>query len=116
MTDARIAAENRWDGPMPPEVIDRLRYGSATNAEIVRVEDSIAFFFGEIVRLRRSAKRWIERGNPIMARRNMRDVRLYRREWRVLRARLKDLRGTDATVKGAERFFNGLSPREPGDG
>ena len=116
MTSPRIAAENRFDGPMPPKVIDRLRHGSVTAAEIVRTEGSIAFFHGEIKRMRRSAKRWFERGNMEMARHNMDDSWLYLREWRALRRRLADLRGTNAAVKGAKRVFDIISPQEPGDG
>ena len=113
MTDARTIAELRWDGPMPPAVIDRLEHGSAAAAEIARVKDSIAFFHGEIARVERSAKRWAERGNDEMARRNLADVELYRREWRRDRARLKDLRATEAGLKGAKRFFDVLNPKEP---
>ena len=112
----RAEAERRWDGPMPPEVIDRLRYGSSLNAEIARVEDSIHFFRGEIIRMRRSAKKWFSRGNLEMARNNMNDSRLYLREWRALRARLAELRGTGAAVQGAGRFFEALDPKGPGDG
>ena len=108
--------ERRYNGPIPQEALDRLRHGSATKAEIARVEDSIAFFHGEKTRAERSARRWLERGNVEMHDRNLADVELYKREWRKLRARLKDLRGTDAAVKGAGRFFDVLDPREPGDG
>ncbi len=71
-------------------------------AEIARVEGSIAFFRGEIVRMRRSAKKWFERGNLEMARHNITDQRLYLREWRTLRRRLGDLRA-EVRVKDRAR-------------
>ena len=108
--------ERRFDGPIPQEALDRLRYGSATNAEIAHTEDSLAFFRSEIVRMCRSAKKWFARGNLDMARSNIADSWLYLREWRALRRRLNDLRGTDAAVKGAGQFFDTLIPKEPGDG
>ena len=101
--------ERRYSGPIPQEALDRLRHGSATKAEIIRVQDSIAFFYGEIKRMRRSAKRWFERGNLEMARHNIADSWLYLREWRALRRRLKELRGTDAVVKGAGRVLGHIS-------
>ena len=60
--NARAEAERRYNGPMPPEVIDRLEYGSTTNAAIVRTEDSIAFFRAEIIAMRRSAKKLRNQG------------------------------------------------------
>ncbi len=86
------ALERRYDGPIPADDLDRLRFGSGLMAEIARVEGSIAFFRQEIVRMRRSAKKWFERGNLEMARHNIADSRLYLREWRTLRRRLGDLR------------------------
>ncbi len=86
------ALERRYDGPIPADALDRLRFGSALMAEIARVEDSIAFFRQEIVRMRRSAKRWFQRGNVEMARNNIADSWLYLREWRALRRHLKELR------------------------
>jgi len=116
MTTARTIAELRYDGPYPPDVIDRLRYGSATNAEIARTEDSIAFFRDQILRMRRSAKKWRARGNMQMVGLNMLDSRFYLREWRKLRRHLNDLRGTNAALKGAKQFFDTLYPKEPDDG
>ena len=116
MTDARIAAENRFDGPMPPEVIDRLRHGSVTAAEIVRCEASMLFFRTQHGRTIRSAVKWLMRGNVEMHDCNRLDARLYFREWRALRRRLADLRATDAAVKGAKRVLDIIAPREPGDG
>ena len=86
------ALERRYDGPIPADALDRLRFGSALMAEIARVEDSIVFFRQEIVRMRKSARRWFERGNLEMARQNITDSRLYLREWRTLRRRLGNLR------------------------
>ena len=86
------ALERRYDGPIPADALDRLRFGSGLMAEIARTEDSIVFFRGEIVRMRTSARRWFERGNLEMARHNIADSRLYLREWRTLRRRLGDLR------------------------
>jgi hypothetical protein len=86
------ALERRYDGPIPIDALDRLRFGSGLMAEMARIEDSIAFFRQEIVRMRRSAKRWFERGNIEMARQNITDSRLYLGEWRTLRRRLGDLR------------------------
>ncbi len=86
------ALERRYDGPIPAEALDRLRFGSGLMAEIARTEDSIVFYRQEIVRMRKSARRWFERGNLEMARHNIADSRLYLREWRTLRRRLEDLR------------------------
>jgi hypothetical protein len=86
------ALERRYDGPIPIDALDRLRFGSGLMAEMARIEDSIVFFRQEIVRMRRSAKRWFERGNIEMARQNITDSRLYLREWRTLRRRLENLR------------------------
>ena len=86
------ALERRYDGPIPADALDRLRFGSGLKAEISRTEDSIVFFRQEIVRMRKSARRWFERGNLEMARHNIADSRLYLREWRTLRRRLENLR------------------------
>ncbi len=86
------ALERRYDGPIPADALDRLRFGSGLMAEIARVEDSIVFFRQEIVRMRKSARRWFERGNLEMARHNIADSRLYLREWRTLRRHLGNLR------------------------
>ena len=94
------ALERRYDGPIPADALDRLRFGSGLMAEIARVEDSIVFFRQEIVRMRKSARRWFERGNLEMARSNIADSRLYLREWRTLRRRLGDLR---AEVRAKDR-------------
>ena len=94
------ALERRYDGPIPTEALDRLRFGSGLMAEIARTEDSIVFFRQEIVRMRKSARRWFERGNLEMARHNIADSWLYLREWRVLRRRLKELR---AEAKAKDR-------------
>ena len=123
MTTARTSAERRtlealearFDGPIPQEDRDILRYGSVTAAEIARTLNSIAYFHGEIEAAKRSAKRWAQRGNDEMARRNLADVELYWREWRRDRARLKELRGTLASLKGAKRLFDTLSPKEDDD-
>ncbi|KKK74945.1 hypothetical protein LCGC14_2878700, partial [marine sediment metagenome] len=103
----------RWDGPMPPEVIDRLKYGSATAAEIARVEDSMHFYRREHGRSQVSARGWLALGYPVMYARNRADSRLYFREWRALRGVLKDLRATEAGLKGAKRVFDVLNPKEP---
>ncbi len=115
MTDARTIAELRYDGPYPPAVIDRLKYGSETAAEIARVEDSMHFYRREHGRLQVSAREWLARGKPVMYARNRADARLYFREWRALRWDLKDLRATEAGLKGAKRFFDVLNPKEPSD-
>ena len=115
MTDARTTAERRYDGPMPPAVIARLKHGSATAAEIARVEDSMHFYRCEHGRLQVSAREWLARGNPVMYARNRADARLYFREWRALRRDLKDLRATEAGLKGAKRVFDIISPKEPSD-
>ena len=116
MTEPSYAdLERRYDGPIPQEALDRLRYGSATNAAIAETEGLIAYYRAEICRMRRSAKKWFARGNLEMTRNCMDDSWLYLRGWRALRARLKDLRGTGAAVKGAGRFFDGLNPKEPGE-
>ena len=86
------ALERRYDGPIPADALDRLRFGSALMAEIARTEDSIVFFRQEIVRMRKSARRWFERGNLEMARQNITDSRLHLREWRTLRRPLGHLR------------------------
>jgi len=115
MTTARTIAELWYDGPMPPEVIDRLKHGSALKAEIVRCEDSVAFYKDEISRLNRSVRRWEEKGNLGMMNANIQTVREYTGELSRLRAWLKDLRATDASLKGAKQFFDTLSPKEPDD-
>ena len=94
MTDAPTYAdlERRYNGPIPKEALDRLRHGSGLKAEIAGTEDSIAFYRAEIIRMRRSAKKWFARGNLDMARQNIGDSWLYLREWRKLRAHLKELR------------------------
>lgn len=111
MTDAYGKLERQFDGPIPKEALDRLRYGSSLNAEIVRTENLVAYYFGEIARTKRSAKRWLERGNQEMHDQNLADVEFYDRQWRALRARLTELRGTNAAVQGAGRFFDALSPK-----
>ena len=118
MTNALTYAdlERRYNGPIPQEALDRLRYGSSLNAEIAKIEGLIAYYRGQIVRMRRSAKKWFARGNLEMARQNMNDSWFYLREWRALRRRLNELRGTDAAVKGAGRFFDALNPKGPDDG
>ncbi len=115
MTDARTIAERQYDGPYPPAVIDHLKYGSETAAEIARVEDSMHFYRRDHGRLQVSAREWLARGNPVMYARNRADARLYFREWRALRRDLKDLRATEAGLKGAKRFFNIISPKETVD-
>ncbi len=97
--EAYAALERRYDGPMPAEALERLRFGSALKAEIAKIEASIAFFREQIVEMRRSARRWCRRGNLEMARRNIEDSRLYLAEWRALRRRLAALR----TELGARR-------------
>jgi len=113
MTDARTITERQYDGPMPPAVIARLKYGSAAAAEIARVEDSMHFFRREHSRAQVSARAWSARGEFGRHDRNLEDARLYFREWRVLRRDLKDLRATEAGLKGAKRFFDVLNPKEP---
>lgn len=88
----RAAAENRHDGPMPPEVIARLKHGSATAAEIARTEDSMHYFRREHSRMTRSAGKWLFQGNREMHDSNREDAALYFREWRQLRWQLNGLR------------------------
>ncbi len=107
--------EARYDGPIPQEDRDILRYGSATAAEIARVEDSMHFFRRDHGRLQVSARAWLDRGDVVMYARNRADARLSFREWRALRRDLKDLRATEAGLKGAKRFFDVLNPKEPSD-
>ena len=122
MTDARSPPltyadlERRYTGPIPQEALDRLRYGSSLNAEIAETEGTIAFYRDQIVRMRPSAKRWRARGNLGMARLNIADSWFYLRQWRALRARLAELRGANAAVQGAGRFFDALSPKGQDDG
>ena len=118
MTDPLTYAdlERRYDAAIPQDALDRLRHGSATKAAIVRTEDSIVFFRDLIMRTGPSARKWRIRKNEKMVKQNIGDGWLYFREWRKLRARLNDLRGTSAAVKGAGRFFDALNPKEPGDG
>lgn len=99
--EASAALERRYDGPIPAEPLERLRFGSALEAEIAKIEASVAFFREQIVEMRRSARRWFGRGNLEMARRNIEDSRLYLAEWRVLRRRLADLRTELAARKSA---------------
>ncbi len=89
---AYAALERRYDGPIPAEALEGLRFGSALEAEVAKIEVSIAFFREQIVEMRQSAKRWFHRGNLEMARRNIEDSRLYLGEWRVLRRRIAVLR------------------------
>ena len=110
---ARAAAELRYNGPIPPEVIDRLKHGSVLKAEIVRCEDSIAFFKGETRRMLCSSHKWLLQGNRDMHGHNRVDARFYRLRWMTHRARLKDLRATDASLKGAQQFFDTVFPKEP---
>ena len=113
MTDAYGKLERRYDGPIPQAALDRLRYGSAAAAEIVKIGDSMYFFKGECRRLLRSSRKWLLRGNVEMHNRNRTDARLYLDEWKALRAALNDLRGTDAALKGAKQFFDTVFPKEP---
>ena len=118
MTKSRTIAELRYDGPMPPEVIDRLRYGSATNAEIARTEDSIAFHEEHMRRMEKSALKWRDRGNLKMMDLNIETAEFHARKIGELRERLfhlKDQRATGAALKGAKQFFDILSPKEPDD-
>ena len=123
MTDAHTTAEpmtleqfeERYDAAIPESALRRLKYGSATAAEIARVEDSMHFYRRDHGRLQVSAREWLARGNAVMYARNRADARLYFREWRRDRARLTDLRATEAGLKGAKRFFDVLNPKEPSD-
>ena len=122
MTDAPTYAdlELRYNGPIPQEALDRLRYGSETEAEIARTEDLVVYFRAEILRMRQYAKKWFQRGHIEMTRNCMNDSWLYLREWRALRRRLSELRGTGAAVKGAGHVLGLISEvmdeKEPGDG
>ena len=108
--------ERRYTGPIPQEALDRLRYGSSLNAEIARVEDEMHFFRRLHGRTIASVSDWLTRDNHEMHDANRRDAALYFRQWRALRARLPELRGTNAAVKGAGRFFEALDPKGRGDG
>ena len=124
MTDAHTTAEpltyadleRRYTGPIPQEALDRLRYGSSLEAEIVRVEDEMHFFRRLHSRTISSVSDWLTRDNREMHDANRKDAALYFRQWRALRARLTELRGTNAAVQGAGRFFDALDPKGPGDG
>jgi len=41
------------------------------------------------------------------------DARFYRLRWMTCRARLKDLRATAASLKGAQQFFDSIYPKGP---
>ena len=125
MTPARTAVEytetladlqRRYAYNIPQAALDRLKYGSATNAAIVETEDLIAFYKSEIFRINRSACRWGERGNLLMMNATVVTVREYSHELSRLRAKLTELRGTNAAVQGAGRFFEALNPKGPDDG
>ena len=126
MTDTYHDLQLYYTGPIPQGHLDRLKHGSSVNAAIFETEGSIAFYRDEIIRMRRSAKKWFAQGNLEMARHNMDDSWLYLRAWRKLRVRLKDLRAQAKTealaraeraqVLNAEQVFEIISPREPGDG
>lgn len=92
MTDAYGRLERQFDGPIPKEALDRLRYGSSLNAEIARTEDSMHFYRREHSRLIRSADKWLLQGNREMHDSNREDAALYFREWRQLRWQLNGLR------------------------
>ena len=124
----------RFDGPVPAELMDRLKYGSATKAAIVRTEDSMHFFrrlHGSTIG---SSNRWLAKGDREMHDRNRKDAALYFRQWRELRRQLEDLRVIEkadveaqaktealaraerAQLLNAKRVFEIISPREPSDG
>ena len=125
---------SRFDGPVPAELMERLKYGSPTKAAIVRTEDSMHFFRGLHGRAVASSNRWLVSGDRELHDRNRRDAAFYFRQWRELRRQLEDLRVIEkadaeaqakaealaraerAQVLNAEQVFEIISPREPGDG
>ncbi|MEE8607178.1 MAG: hypothetical protein V3S55_06225 [Nitrospiraceae bacterium] len=117
MTDARTIAEpltreqleERYDAAIPESALRRLKYGSATAAEIARVEDSMHFYRRDHGRLQVSAREWLARGNPVMYARNRADARLYRREWKTLRGELNILRSDRAAFANATRVLDQIA-------
>ncbi len=107
--------ERRFDGPIPQPAPDAIRHGSATNAAIVRTKDSLAFFRGLIMRAGPSARTWRALGYEKMVEQNIGDGWFYLREWRVLRRRLNDLRGTDAAVANAAQVFDQINQVTDGE-
>ena len=100
MTDTRTAANpptlaelyRRFNGPVPVELLESLKYGSPTKAAIVRTEDSMHFFRGLHGRAVASSNRWLVSGDRELHDRNRKDAVLYFRQWRGLRRQLEDLR------------------------
>ena len=99
MTDARTTAEytetladlqRRYAYNIPQAALDRLKYGSATNAAIAETEDEMHFFRGETRRMLKSSRRWLAKGNREMFNGNRDHARFYLAEWQALRARLTE--------------------------
>ena len=94
----REELEERYDGLIPQEELDRLKHGSAANAEIARIEDSMAFFEDERQRMLRSADRCYKRGNMVMYRHNTADADFYLARWNDLNTRRNMLRADRAAL------------------
>ena len=117
MTTARTIAEpltleqleERYDAAIPESALRRLKHGSATAAEIVRVEDSMHFYRRSHGRSQGSAREWLTRSNPVMYARNRAAARLYFREWETLRKELNILRSERAATANATRVLDQIA-------
>ncbi len=114
MTDY-AALERRYNGPIPQDELDALWHGSVKNKAIADIEGLIEFHEEYQARMLASAPKWLTRGNRAMHDDNIATAEFHGREISKLKSRLFDLRSTKAAVKGAGRFFDTLSPKEPDD-
>ncbi len=101
--------ERAYDRAIPQEELDRLRHGSAANAEIVKLEDSLAFLLDEYRRMRRSARRWRLRGNNMMELRNLNDAKFYRVRWKLFNTRRNTLRADRAAFANGARVLDQIA-------
>ena len=75
------------------------RHGSREDAEIAKLDGSLAFLLDEFRRLKKSARRCYERGNMVMYRRNSADAAFSRVQWKLLNNRRSILRADLARAK-----------------
>ena len=98
--------ERKYDGRIPQEELDILRHGSRQGAEIAKLEDSMWLLLGEYRRARRSARKWLLRGNLEMHDRNRSNAALCRVQWKHANGRRNMLRADVAAFANAARAFD----------
>lgn len=89
----------RYDGPIPQDELDRIKYGSLLARDISETEKSIKFYRDMLVKSRQSSREWFRRGNLNMAESCRRDGWAYLKGWRVWRKRLTELKPNNTHLK-----------------